>query len=323
MPKIKIEADEISAHLPKAYNDGYIKDTYNLIINQPETFDSLSYVYILDFKNALKAIVSLEEVLKLEQSTKWSEHTFKKPLYCKIGDSEEQIGLFALQHNLRSVPIVNHNQEFIGAVGSRAIFKIIDQEGVENVLKMGGISTSKNNKRFDSLDHVSLFLHRLPWLFIGLIGGLIISKIIENYEYLIAQNAILAAYLPLVIYLSDAVGTQNQAIAVRDLADINLKVSLRKYYATHIPPIILLAITLSILLWLFNYLLKVESLSNASISVALFASILSSMMASITVPFAMHKIKIDPANATGPLATVIQDTISVLIYFATAYLIIK
>ncbi len=289
------------------------------MLSHPAQFESLNYLYILNLDKTLKGVISLKEALKLDPKQIWSKVQLTPLLACPQDRDPEQVSLFALKNNLKSVPIVGGNGEFVGIVTSRRILEIIDKEAVENILKMGGISSGDNDNVYNKGLFKSL-RQRLPWLFIGLVRGLLISVIVSNFEHVIESNVVLAGYLPLVIYLSDAVGAQNQATAIRDLS-FHHELKIKHYFSHHFLTVLCLASILSFTVFVANTALGLETSVNLAIASAIFVSVLSSIFISIITPFVLHSSKLDPADATGPIATVIQDTLSVVIYFCVAMLV--
>jgi len=159
---------------------------------------------------------------------------------------------------------------------------------------------------------------RLPWLILGLIGGIVASGIIGNFEEVLSENLYLAAFIPLIVYMSDAVGTQMEAFAIRDLA-LHQRLKLRKYFIKQLLITLVIASIISSLLMLYSSTTQPDFQMALTISSAIFFAIISSIFTGILIPFFILKqLKVDPANASGPVATIIQDLISITIYFLLA-----
>lgn len=168
--------------------------------------------------------------------------------------------------------------------------------------------------------YISIY-HRVPWLIIGLLGGVMAAKIVEFFEGTLQSNLYIAAFIPLIVYMSDAVGTQMEAFAIRDMA-IQNHFQFIKYFLRQLIVVTLIGIILSILLFVINILIGHELRIGWVLSLSLFAAIMSSLVTGLLIPYLFNKIKLDPANASGPIATIIQDLFSVTIYFMIASILL-
>ena len=172
----------------------------------------------------------------------------------------------------------------------------------------------------DDVIHMSVtkaLTHRLPWLLIGLLGGIFSAKIIENFEKTLEQNLILAAFIPLVVYMADAVGTQMEAFIIRDLA-MHPRMKFSKYLIKQLLTVSTMGILLSGSLFIISIFLYNSTSMALVLSLSLFVAILSSVVTGLFIPYFFERTRLDPANASGPIATIIQDIISVTIYFIIA-----
>ncbi|OGD86068.1 hypothetical protein A2164_00550 [Candidatus Curtissbacteria bacterium RBG_13_35_7] len=159
--------------------------------------------------------------------------------------------------------------------------------------------------------------HRLPWLFIGLTGGLFAAHIIDAFDKVLKQNLILAAFIPLIVYMSDAVGTQMEAFAIRDFA-IHPQRKFFRYFLKHLLITFTIASILGLFLFLYSFIVYKNLLLGFVLAFSMSFSILSSVVTGLFLPLIFNKLHFDPANASGPIATIIQDILSVIIYFSIA-----
>lgn len=230
--------------------------------------------------------------------------------------------MLALKNNLKEIPIIDKNDVLIGVVTYDNILQIMHNEGIDNILKFGGVVGYDNS--FDDISNMSLLKsikHRLPWLLVGLFGGLFIASIIGYFEEVLSQNLILASFIPLIVYMASAVGTQMQSFIIRDLAlKPNLKIF--NYFLKQIGVVFLLGLVISIVMFIFSYFLHNNILISFVFFIAFLIAIISSLITGIIIPYLFKKINSDPANASGPIATIVQDTLSVIIYFTVANLIL-
>jgi magnesium transporter len=159
--------------------------------------------------------------------------------------------------------------------------------------------------------------HRFPWLLLGLFGGVMAAGIVGSFEETISQHLVLAAFIPLIVYMADAVGTQMEAFIIRDLA-MHPRLPFRRYVLRQLSIIVLIGVLTSTLLYTGSLLVYRQAMVSLVLGVSLFAAIISSVLTGLIIPYAFGRFRMDPANASGPIATIIQDLLSVFIYFLVA-----
>ena len=165
-------------------------------------------------------------------------------------------------------------------------------------------------------------IHRTPWLLIGLFGGIFSAKIVEFFETTLQRNIILAAFIPLIVYMADAVGTQMESFIIRDAA-IHPKLNFTKYLFKQIFVVSMMGVLISGSLFLISLYLYNNVSVSLTLALSLFFAILSSVVTGLIIPFLFERTRLDPANASGPIATIIQDILSVSIYFFIASVILR
>jgi magnesium transporter len=234
---------------------------------------------------------------------------------------QEKVAFLALRYNLKAIPVVDKNNRFLGVVASDDILRILDNEAIEDILSFGGVW---HRGPYDDIFNIPLLRsikHRLPWLILGLLGGILAAGIINRFEGILAQNLILAAFIPLIVYMADAVGTQMEAFLIRDLA-IMPKMRFLKYFLRQISVVFVIALIIAGLLIIVISAIYGERQIALTVGAAIFLAILSSVLTGLVVPYLFNKFKFDPANTSGPIATIIQDILSVFVYFLIANLLL-
>ncbi|PIR89185.1 MAG: hypothetical protein COU07_02465 [Candidatus Harrisonbacteria bacterium CG10_big_fil_rev_8_21_14_0_10_40_38] len=308
--------------IPTVQEDASFTEVSNLLKSRGKEFDSINYIYVTNKAGHLIGVFSIKEFFAHEKDHEKVKDIMQREIIsARPHTHQEQAALSALQHNIKALPIVDKENIFLGAISSDAILKIIDKEGVEDILRFGGIYFKGT---FDDLTHLSILKsikHRLPWLIIGLIGGLFAAGIVKGFEETISQNIILAAFIPLIVYIAEAVGAQMQAFIIRDLA-INQNLSFLKYITKQSGIVLIIGFIISATLIETTYLLYDNFLISMVFGISLFVATLSSLITGLMIPYMFSKLKLDPANASGPIATIIQDIISVLVYLSIATLIL-
>lgn len=282
-------------------------------------FNTINYIYVLDDARKLVGVLSIRDL-------------FLHPAHAIAGDVSKRTSLvtvqplahqergayLALKNNIKAIPVVDEQHHFLGELPNDAIMTILYNEMHEDALRMAGIGHDGGlHSNVLTLSLFDSFRHRILWLVIGLAGGLLSARIIGAFEETIAENLILAAFLPLIVYMSSAVGTQMQSYVIRDLA-VDHKLPFVRYLLRNVVVVIAIAIVLGALLAAATTVLHNHPQAGIAIGIALVGSTLSSVLTGLLMPYAFSKFSLDPADVSGPVATIIQDIISIVIYFGVA-----
>lgn len=221
------------------------------------------------------------------------------------------------------MPVVDQNGYFLGAVLNDDILRILYREVSVDMLKLAGII----NRQAANLDIAfkgsigSALKNRLPWLVIGLLGGLLASFVVDKFEFVLEKHILLASFIPVVVYMSGATVTQMQAFVIRDFA-WNQKIDWQSYFVKQLAVLLLIAVTSAGLIWAGSFFIYREMVLSAVLALAIFVTISSSIFAGLLIPYIFSRLKYDPANASGPIATIVQDIASVFVYLLIASIIL-
>lgn len=165
-----------------------------------------------------------------------------------------------------------------------------------------------------------LIEHRLPWLTIGLLGGILTTFLASKFESLLSTHIQLVFFIPVIVYMADAVGTQTETIYIRSLA--REKVNLYTYLVKETLIGVSLGILFGIMLGFFAYF-WLQSLTTAlTVALAMFINVAIAPVTALLIPSILQKERTDPALGSGPFTTILQDLISLLVYFLIAAVIL-
>jgi len=194
--------------------------------------------------------------------------------------------------------------------GKNSIFKYMDAKRQQGYTEEDVIT--------ERVDH--LIEHRIPWLLVGLLGGLFATLIVSGFEAFLSADIRLVFFIPVIVYLSDAVGTQTETIFVRELSE--KKVYFLKYIAKESVIGLGLGIVSGIILGVFAaYWLRSPAI-GLTVGLTMFINLTLAPVLAVLIPNILYKRHEDPALGAGPVATIIQDLISLLVYFLVASVII-
>jgi magnesium transporter len=230
-------------------------------------------------------------------------------------DDQEVVAGLALRTGVTAVPVVDDRGRLLGVVPPLALIDILHREHVEDLHRLAGIGRERAFAR-QSLESPPLrrARDRLPWMLVGLSGSIIATLVMASFERTLAERIAVSFFVPAVVYIADAMGTQTEAIVVRGLsmARIPLRAMLRAELATGlILGAVLGGVALPMVWAAFG-----ELRLGIAVGLALFVAGAVATSVGLLLPWTLQRLGRDPAFGSGPLATVIQDVLSLLVYFA-------
>jgi len=317
-PAKKYAASLMTSDVPVVSKDNAIGYVEEHLLKNIKRLKSVNYIYVLGKENILEGVISIKELFRQPKAKKISSVMNKNLKVAYAHTDQEKVAYLALKNNIKSVPIVDQDGKFLGAVLNDDIMNIVYNELEEDVAHFAGVGHHAH--KIDDINSMSLatsLKHRLPWLIVGILGGLVAAQVIGLFERTLSENIILAAFIPLIVYIASAVSTQISFFVVRDLA-ISKKINLVFYSLRQFNVVLFMSAIISILIFIISLLFYNELLIAAVLSISIFLTILSSIITGLFIPFIFNFLRFDPANASGPIGTIIQDLISVSIYLLVA-----
>ncbi len=295
-------------------------DALKLLQDKAGQFETINYFYVIDEGGKLFGIFSIKKIFQESCETKVSDIAIKdKDIVASYQHTRsEKVALLALKNNLKAIPVVDKENHLLGVVPSDAILETLHNENVEDALLSAGIYKFKDPAI--SIIHAPALLHfkkRLPWLILGLIGGTIAAFIVDAFTETLKIQLMLAAFIPSIVYIADAVGAQTQTLYIRSLA-IDHKLDFKKYILREIKVGLSLALVLAIIMSAVSLLWHKLFLVSFILGLSFFATIVIAVTVAIALPSLFLKLKLDPAITSGPFATIVRDISSLLIYFLIA-----
>lgn len=304
-------------NVPTASPGETIGDVFARISAKAKTMATLNYVYILNSKQELVGVLSIKHLFTAKKIDTVDSLMVTQPVFVHIHTDQERVAQLAIKHNIKSVPVVDPKGKFAGIVASDVILSILHQEHIEDVLHSIGMHSGGLYKRINTATPFEFFKTRLPWLLVGLGGGLIAAIVVGKFESVLSEMLILASFIPSVVYIADAVGTQTQTLFIRSLA-IDESLMMRRYVSREAFVAVMIALTFGILMYAASFLWDPDQRLGIILGVSFTCTILVSSIVAIILPYTLNRLRIDPAVASGPLATVIRDILNISIYFFIA-----
>ena len=290
------------------------------IRKQAKDITRVHSIYVLNKKKVLIGRLSLKDLITSPSKSKIKEIYIPKVDFVNVNDSADEVAKLMSKYDLEAIPVVNDKTELLGRITIDDIVDYIKDEAEEDYLLAAGISNDVEAD--DSI--LELTKARLPWLILGLFGGLCSVFILESFENIMATKELRALffYTPLIAAMAGNVGVQSSAIVVQGLANDQIKGSLISRLIKEISLTLLNGIILSLIIIVFGLLINQSLDMSITISVSMILVIIVAALIGTSVPIILEKFGIDPAIATGPFITTGNDVIGILLFFYIAKIIL-
>ena len=279
------------------------------------SFDSVADIVVLD-RGALAGIVPMEALLAANPEVRISRLANTDPPTAAPGENREVAAAMMAERGERSVAVVDGDGRFVGLIPPNRMLGVLLEEHEEDLARIGGFRTGTRRARRAAEESIGQRLyHRLPWLLVGLVGAMASAILVGSFEEELAANVVLAFFVPAVVYMADAVGTQTEAILIRGLAvGVEVRdVLLRELVTGAITGVVIGAAFVPFVLIGWS-----DAGVAVAVGLALFASCSIATLVAMALPWLFQRLGADPAFGSGPLATVIQDLLSIAVYLAIA-----
>lgn len=282
------------------------------IRQQAEEVESVHAVYVTDEKDILKGVVSLKDIVLAKAHTSVIEITNLEYIAVNAYATGEEVARIMNKYDLISIPVVDSMNRLIGRITIDDVVDFIKEEADKDFQLQAGLSES-----VESEDKVLILSRaRLPWLMVGLAGGLGSSMLVSNFESDIAGLPQMAFFMPVVAAMGGNAGVQSSAIIVQGLANNTLKSkNIMPKLAKEFTVSLINGLVCSAILLAFNVIAGHGYDLSMVVSIALITVIIFASLLGTITPLFLERFKVDPALATGPFITTTNDAIGLGVYF--------
>jgi magnesium transporter len=277
-------------------------------------FDSVSEIVICDGERRLVGLAKIEDVLAAPDEIPMNAIMDQSPPVVSGTTDQEHAAWQAVRHGETSLAVVDAERRFQGLIPPRRIVEVLLWEHDEDTTRLSGVLAGSSQALSTTDEPIGKrLLHRLPWLIVGLIGAALSVDLMGRFEGLLQGNLVLAFFVPGIVYLADAVGTQTETLVIRGMS---VGVPVERVFVRELLTGLMIGLVLALICFPFVLLWSGRSDVALAAAVALSATCSVAGAVAMTLPWLLRRLNRDPAFAAGPLATVIQDALSVLIYLA-------
>ena len=326
------DEDEIGSKMTTNYvsipRTSTIKEAMKELVRQSEDNDNIDPIYVTDEKDQFYGEIPLKELIKARANANLENLIITEyPVihdHEKIADALTYIREYAEQ----SIPVISEDNRLLGVLTAQDIIETVDEELSEDYAKLAGLTAEEdlNESLFDSMKK------RLPWLGALLVLGMMVSSVVGIFEGVVAQIAIIVCFQSLVLDMAGNVGTQSLAVTIRVLMDEDVTFKQKwglilKEVRVGLANGLLLGAASFLFIGLYVHFFKGYQWGFAfavsfCVGVALLVAMLISSLVGTTVPMIFHKLNIDPAVASGPFITTINDLVAVVSYYGLAWILL-
>ena len=280
-----------------------------------ERFDCASLLVVCGSRKFL-GIVRIEDLLSASGNDSLGDLMDRNAPVVAPGTDQEVAAWKAARHAESALSVVDADGNFVGVIPPHRLLAVLLSEHEEDLTRLGGFTKSAAAAQETSTEPVTRrFRHRLPWLLVGVVGALAAADFVGWFEAQLQHRVMLAFFIPGIVYLADAVGTQTETVVVRGLS---VGVGMRRMVVRELLAGLAIGVALAAVAGPLVWLRWGEADVAMVVGLSVFAACSTATLAAMTLPWILDSFSLDPAFGSGPLATVVQDLLSILIYFAIA-----
>ena len=293
-----------------------ISSVLETVKNQVGRVESVNYIYVVE-NTSLVGVFSIKELFKARAEQSVEDIATPDLVYVSAKDSLEFAAHTAVNNSIKMIPVLNKGK-LMGVIDTDTIFRVLRNEATEDLMATAGIFPEQQADVF--LWDTSIFSHfkqRIPWLLIGLCGGVLAAFVVGAYEDTLESHLAIAAFIPLVVYLADALASQIQVLYIRKIT-LDPATNFFYYARRELFVNLLLGLTLASVVSFLSFGIYTDILVSLVLGLSVFATAIIAAIVALLFPMILNKLGKDPALGSGPIATVCIDIISLLVYFYIA-----
>ncbi len=301
-----------------------IPDTYTAediltkLRNLAPKAETAYYLYVIDAHLNLRGVLSLRELIVAEPETKVEEIMSERVVSVPVEVDQEEVAEIMEKYDFLALPVVK-DEKIVGIITIDDVIDVLQEETSEDIYRLGGLSGSEAELRETSTSAFQSAKKRIPWLAGLLLVGIMAGTIIEQFEATLEAVAVLAVFIPMMTGMAGNTGTQSLTVVVRGL-------TLGEFEGKGILQVIrreagvglFIGIANGIVISLIAMVWQGSPMLGIVIGISLLITLFVATLAGTLVPLIMDKLKIDPAVASGPFITTVNDLIGLTIYFSIA-----
>lgn len=296
------------------------RSAMTILRNEAPNAETIYYLFVVNDLHKLTGVISLRDLIIADEDTLIKEIMNERVVSVLVSEDQEEVARTIKDYDFLAVPVVDFEQHLLGIITVDDVIDVLDEEASDDYSKLAGVSDMDT---FDKSPFTAA-KKRLPWLIVLLFLGMMTANLMSIFTETLEQVALLAVFIPLIAGTAGNSGTQALAVAIRGIAtgdieeESKFKLLLREAGTGLITGLLCGLIVVGIV-----FFWKHDLLIGLLVGAAIFGSIFVATLGGSFIPLLIHRMKIDPAVASGPFITTINDVVSILIYLGLATLFIS
>ena len=305
-----------------------IKQAMNELVRQAEENDNITTLFVEDEAGEFYGAIDLKELIIARSAVPLENLIATSFPYVYANELIDDCIEKLKNYSESIIPVLDNSNRIIGVITAQNLIEVVDAEMGEDYARLAGLTAEEdlNEPLLESMKK------RLPWLLILLFLGMMVSTVVGAFEKVVAQLTLIMAFQSLILDMAGNVGTQSLAVTIRVLMDENLTIGQKwrlvgKEMRVGLFNGLLLGVISFIFVGLFIHFAKHKTMAfsfavSGCIGVSLLLAMLISSAVGTLVPLFFKKIKVDPAVASGPLITTVNDLVAVVTYYGMSWLLL-
>lgn len=297
-----------------------VREAVDKLKSFAELAETINYLYVIDQHRHLVGVVSYRDLLIADTQEKIRDIMYERVISVLEDTDQEEVARLIERYDFLAIPVVNEEQVLMGIITVDDIIDVFIREANEDIEKL---SASGKSIDFDTKSFVAAY-RRLPWLVLLLFIGLISGSIISSYENTLEKVVALAFFMPMISGMTGNTGTQSLAVVVRGLVsnDIDKRV-ITKLILRELSVGVIIGVTCGVLISVIALVWQGNFILGLVVGSSLLLTLIIGTLAGTIIPLILYRLNIDPAIASGPLITTLNDIFSLVTYFGIATMFIE
>ena len=326
------DEDEIGSHMTTncivIRENLTVKQAMTALVNQAEDNDNISTIFVVDENEEFYGAIDLKDLIIARNTVPLEELIVTSFPYVYANESIDDCIEKLKDYSESYIPVLDNMNKFLGIITSQSIIEVVDDEMGEDYAMFAGLIAEEDLK--EPLNQS--MKKRLPWLLILLVLGMVVSSVVAVFDKVVASLTLIMAFQSLILDMAGNVGTQSLAVTIRVLMDENLTFGQKGHLVLKEMRVglcngLLLGTISFVLVGLYIYIFKNNSwffafAVSGCIGVSLVIAMVISSAVGTLIPLFFKRIKVDPAVASGPLITTVNDLVAVVTYYGLSWILL-
>ncbi len=307
---------------PSARKGELVSKVSSSIQKRASELKTISYVYVIDDDDKLLGIVPIKKLFSSPKNTRIEKIMRINFVSVSPDTMDEKVAHLAIKNNIKAVPVTKKGV-LLGVVPTDKILTILNNSLLYDIMHFAGIHKSHfDYENTFEVPFKTSVMSRLPWLLIGLLGIALAAGFISLFENMLEEHIIIAFFIPAIVYMSGATGAQHQTLLIRDLTILGKDLDIKKYFIKSMLVGFSLGLIIAVAVYFIISIIWQEPFIALIIATSMLITLVVSSFTSIIITYSIRRLRLDPALGSGPLATIISDVTSIILYFVVVSLML-